>query len=125
MTTATMPYAQFYRMMSNEEELCCLLEKLKADKRTKDLIEYTRDEHGVFHVKLKKPEQQENNVVEWHDLEKNPDDLPNYEVIHYVQTDFGEHVYYDKQRKVWRDIDDCIRCIPVAWCEIPRFKKSE
>ena len=62
--------------------------------------------------------------TQWHDLEKNPDDLPNYEVIHYVQTDFGEQAYYDKQRKVWRDINDSIRSIPVAWCELPIFDKE-
>lgn len=59
---------------------------------------------------------------EWHDLRKNPEDTPDYEAVHYVLIDDGGKAYYDKTRKVWRDLFDCIRFIPMAWREIPVFK---
>ena len=66
-----------------------------------------------------------NKANEWHDLRKNPEDTPNYDVIHYVLTAWGEQAYYDKNRKVWRDMFDEIRSIPIAWREIPRFEENE
>ena len=59
----------------------------------------------------------------WHDLRKNPDDLP--EIYMGVLNQNGMNVVYDYTNKVWRD-DNAIECIcddPIAWCEIPTFEE--
>lgn len=55
----------------------------------------------------------------WHDLRKNPDDLPEDCVI----NQDGKRVIYDSINKVWRndDADEYICDDPIAWCEIPTF----
>ena len=57
----------------------------------------------------------------WHDLRKNPNDLPEDCVI----NQDGKRVLYDYTKKVWRndDADEYICDDPIAWCEIPVFKE--
>ena len=59
----------------------------------------------------------------WHDLRKNPDDLP--EIYMGVLNQNGMNVVYDYTNKVWRD-DHATEYIcddPIAWCEIPTFEE--
>ena len=59
----------------------------------------------------------------WHDLRKNPDDLP--EIYMGVLNQNGMNVVYDYTNKVWR-YDNAIEYIcddPIAWCEIPTFEE--
>ena len=59
----------------------------------------------------------------WHDLRKNPDDLP--EIYMGVLNQNGMNVVYDYTNKVWRndDADEYICDDPIAWCEIPTFEE--
>ena len=56
----------------------------------------------------------------WHDLRKNPNDLPEDCAI----NQDGKRVMYDSTNKVWRndDADEYICDDPIAWCEIPMFE---
>ena len=59
----------------------------------------------------------------WHDLRKNPNDLP--EIYMGVLNQNGMNVVYDYTNKVWRN-DNAIEYIcddPIAWCEIPTFEE--
>ena len=55
----------------------------------------------------------------WHDLRKNPNDLPEDCAI----DQDGKRVLYDHINKVWRndDADEYICDDPIAWCEIPKY----
>ena len=59
----------------------------------------------------------------WHDLRKDPNDLP--EIYMSVLNQNGMNVMYDYTNKVWRndDADEYICDDPIAWCEIPTFKE--
>ena len=59
----------------------------------------------------------------WHDLRKDPNDLP--EVYMSVVNQNGVNVMYDNTKKVWRydDADECICDDPIAWCEVPTFEE--
>ena len=59
--------------------------------------------------------------TKWHDLQKNPKDLPDA-CLNIVNQD-GEKVRYDYVNEVWRidDVNDYICDVPIAWCEIPTF----
>ena len=58
----------------------------------------------------------------WHDLRKNPKDLPDA-CLNIVNQD-GEKVRYDYVNEVWRtdDANDYICDDIIAWCEIPTFE---
>ena len=58
----------------------------------------------------------------WHDLRKNPKDLPDA-CLNIVNQD-GEKVRYDYVNEVWRtdDANDYICDDTIAWCEIPTFE---
>ena len=67
----------------------------------------------------------ENGVV-WHDLRKNPDDLPSrlqkeFDVSIFVFNQNLEQCYYDYRQKHWftENSDEMI-----AWCEIPKFEEA-
>ena len=59
----------------------------------------------------------------WHDLRKNPNDLP--EIYMGVLNQNGMNVVYDYTNKVWSndDTDEYICDDPIAWCEIPTFEE--
>ena len=59
------------------------------------------------------------NGVQWHDLRKDPNDLPQKYIP--VLNQDGEHRIYDGS--YWRDYDDVIYTNVIAWCEIPQFKE--
>ena len=63
----------------------------------------------------------EGRKEKWHDLRKNPNDLPEDCVI----NQDGKRVLYDSINKVWRndDADEYICDDPIAWCEIPTFEE--
>ena len=63
----------------------------------------------------------EGRKEKWHDLRKNPNDLPEDCVI----NQDGKRVLYESINKVWRndDADEYICDDPIAWCEIPTFEE--
>lgn len=62
----------------------------------------------------------------WHDLRKNPDDLPESSIFHEVLNQNGTKMYYDDIFKKWN-----VYCgggivqtqTPIAWFEIPKFEE--
>lgn len=62
----------------------------------------------------------ENGII-WHDLLKNPDDLPTDK--HFKITSDGDIALYDCFLGKWYDLrSDELTYHPAAWCEIPEFK---
>lgn len=65
--------------------------------------------------------------TQWHDLRKNPDDLPPVErgsATIDVLTDRGEIAYYYYYESCWCDCNGNEIDTPKAWCEIPKFKEE-
>lgn len=59
--------------------------------------------------------------VTWHDLCKNPDDLPTDK--HFKITSDGDIALYDCFLEKWYDLrSDELTYHPAAWCEIPRLE---
>jgi len=69
-----------------------------------------------------------NVLAEWHDLRKNPNDLPKKDerfstnVSITVMTQKNEFAWYYFDDKKWYSNGLTINP-PIAWCEIPRFEK--
>ena len=68
----------------------------------------------------------------WHDLRKNPNDLP--EILHpvYAKLDSGIYVFAYCVNEIWHRNDDGVilyhgngECEVIAWCEIPRYTEGE
>ena len=62
------------------------------------------------------------NSVQWHDLRKDPNDVPKRNG-NVVQNQDGDKVTYDYRQKQWRWTDggtDGLKMI--AWCEVPRLE---
>ena len=65
---------------------------------------------------------------EWHDLRKNPADLPEIK-RHYssktVITDNGNIAYYDYSDGFWYDWNDDYQLGTevIAWCDFPKFEE--
>lgn len=61
----------------------------------------------------------------WHDLRKNPNDLPKNSGLYCVQC--GEVREYVKEEKSWFTVhfDPCRNCTEdtYLWCELPKFKE--
>lgn len=60
--------------------------------------------------------------VIWHDLTKNPDDLPEFDKR--VLDERGHKVYWSSWDNIWYDIDENDDKIgqPSHWCEAPYLK---
>lgn len=71
------------------------------------------------------------HAIQWHDLRKNPDDLPmsedmivrvitrsKGELICSTLWHFGKIIFRFTYNGAWLDNDDVI-----AWCELPQFKE--
>lgn len=73
-----------------------------------------------------------NVPTKWHDLRKNPNDLPPLEKGAVVDatidvlTDRGEiaYYYYDGDESCWCDTNANEIDMPKAWCEIPKFEEE-
>ena len=68
---------------------------------------------------------EERKANEWHDLEKNPNDLPENKrsVWCYYGDGYGKG-FYDKDDGGWW-IEGHIYCSTInAWCELPTFNKE-
>lgn len=61
---------------------------------------------------------------QWHNLRKNPTDLP--EPYMSVVNQNGRNVLYDYIHRVWRfdDANEYICDTPIAWCEIPTYTED-
>lgn len=67
--------------------------------------------------------------LKWHDLRKNPDDLPerikNCNHTHEVLRQDGVKVRYNYYREAWQYFicDNLLtKCEVIAWCEVPKFE---
>lgn len=59
----------------------------------------------------------------WHDLRKNPDDLPTDK--HFKITSDGDIALYDWFLEKWYDLrSDELTYHPFAWCEIPKYTEE-
>lgn len=66
----------------------------------------------------------------WHDLRKNPDDLPDRMGINskevyvaYSDNNCTDFASYNFNTKSWeRSEDDSVATIVIAWCELPKFE---
>jgi hypothetical protein len=59
----------------------------------------------------------------WHDLRKNPDDLPTDK--HFKITSDGDIALYDWFLGKWYDLrSDELTYQPIAWCEIPKYTEE-
>jgi len=68
-----------------------------------------------------------NKANEWHDLRKNPDDLPPVAVADAsidVLTDSGKLAFYYWGENCWYHTNANKIDSPKAWCEIPRFEEE-
>lgn len=66
----------------------------------------------------------ENGVI-WHDLRKNPNDLPVASIFNEVLNENGNKVFYDDINKTWNMFfnNSIVRAnTPNFWCEIPNLK---
>lgn len=64
--------------------------------------------------------------VIWHDLTKNPNDIPiqeKNEKWHIVLDNFGNKCFYDNLINKWRRPETWDIIEPTAWCEVPTLKK--
>ena len=61
------------------------------------------------------------NGIQWHDLRKDPNDLPKKNKSYWVYIDcLGNKIY---RSIVWQGCWLGWNCIPLAWCEEPQFKE--
>ena len=58
----------------------------------------------------------------WHDLRKDPNDLPNDDRV--VSEQKGENVRYVKFRNKWFYLDRTAEANVIAWCEIPKYMEE-
>ena len=67
------------------------------------------------------------NGIQWHDLRKDPNDLPKSSPFHEVLDENGMKMYYDDVLKKWNMFtqNGIVQARPpIAWCEIPTFDKE-
>lgn len=63
----------------------------------------------------------------WHDLRKDPNDLPEESsIFHEVLNQNGTKVFYDDVTKKWNIYCGAIvqANTPIAWCEIPKYTEE-
>ena len=67
----------------------------------------------------------EEGKPKWHDLRKDPNDLPKHSGLYCTQG--GEVREFDKEELSWFTVHfvPCMNCTEdtYAWCEIPKFKE--
>lgn len=72
----------------------------------------------------------ESGRPEWHDLRKNPTDLPERinstsPISKTVLNQIGTSCYYHYGLKCWHNWSFTKIATPIAWCEIPTFTDKE
>lgn len=63
----------------------------------------------------------------WHDLRKDPNDVPFQEKNkkwHIVLDNFGNKCFYDNIINKWRRLETLDIIEPTAWCEIPKYTEE-
>lgn len=69
----------------------------------------------------------ENGVV-WHDLQKNPHDVPlESSIFHEVLDQDGMKTFWDNMSKCWKMFfnGNIVKAnAPLYWCEIPKFEEE-
>lgn len=102
---------------SDFSEMCIELHKSAIDK-----LEYSIENKLKKDERMKCIAETTENEVVWHDLRKDPNDLPKRNG-NVVQNQDGDKVTYDYLQKQWRWTDggtDGLKMI--AWCEVPRLE---
>lgn len=73
----------------------------------------------------KENEKLKEQIPQWHDLRKDPDDLPKHSGLYCVQC--GEVREYVKEEKSWFTVhfEPCINRTEETylWCELPKFEE--
>ena len=73
-----------------------------------------------------------NVSIKWHDLRKDPNDLPlkmgigSEVVLISYDGEVSDFAYYNFEAKRWEHDEDAFYICnppPIAWCEIPKFEK--
>ena len=62
----------------------------------------------------------------WHDLRKNPNDLPESSIFHEILNQNGTKMFYDDIFKKWNMYfnGEIVQAqTPITWCEIPIFEE--
>lgn len=70
------------------------------------------------------------NAIEWHDLRKDPNDLPKLADKRFpwsitVVNQDGEACEYNYRCSRWQNCLASEIDVPIAWCELPIFKDKE
>ena len=112
--------------MAEEQKLCLKAQSFKEDVKAHDIdvinaVENKLDAYKVgrydgFLAGLKA------GRPEWHDLRKDPNDLP--EDTYDVLDQAGYKVHYNFFQNVWLNEKDEIDEHVIDWCEIPTFDKE-
>lgn len=63
----------------------------------------------------------ENGVV-WHDLRKDPNDLPSNS--YFCLNERGDHIHWNKHYQKWQNKQGIFTDV-IAWCEVPRFEDDD
>ena len=104
----------------------------KAETRINAIIDTLSQDKGGLADKLKQENVKDflvslwvdcatENGIQWHDLRKDPNDLPKKNKSYWVYIDYqGNKIY---QSIVWQGYWLGWNCIPLAWCEEPIFKE--
>ena len=86
--------------------------------------EYLRKKYGDDYVDFLETEGQSyldglaKGKLKWHDLRKDPDDLPPLDSMYSMYWTYSEWGYYDIHKwdpRLWKE------CKVIAWCELPKF----
>lgn len=66
------------------------------------------------------------NGIQWHDLRKNPNDLPKEDKKYFVYTNLGNYYFTRFRKTYWIGVttnEFVSNNAVIAWCEIPQFKE--
>lgn len=102
-----------------------MTDKEKAEKYVEDYK--TKDGRSLDYCDILKAYNDglEEGKPKWHDLRKDPNDLPQRSGLYCVQC--GEVREYVKEEKSWFTVhfEPCMNCTEETylWCELPKFEE--
>lgn len=99
-----------------------LKQKAKAYRESRKDLRYFSEPYKIKIENAYIAGAKENGVV-WHNLRKNPNDLPDdtYDVLDQA----GYKVHYNFFQNVWMTEKDETNNEVIAWCELPKFEECE
>ena len=66
------------------------------------------------------------NGIQWHDLRKDPNDLPKDDKKYFIYTNLGNYYFTRFRKTYWVSVmtnEFVSNNAVIAWCEIPQFKE--